>query len=84
MSTPVTGGSPDLLLQDCSKEMSAWLSERHCRKCAGDMKPGKAIQETYTGAPDFIGGAVVTMSPGGPGRLVDCLKCSICGWSISA
>lgn len=84
MTTPVTGGSPDLLLQDCSRGLSEWMEQRHCRKCNGDMKPSKAIEQTYTGSSDFIGGAVVTMSPGGPGRLVDCLKCSICGWSISA
>lgn len=83
MRAPVTGGSPDLL-QDCDRDLSVWLADRHCRKCNGDMKPSKAMQETYTGRSDFIGGAVVTMSPGGPGRLVDCLKCSICGWSISA
>lgn len=46
------------------------------------MKPGKAIEQTYTGIPDFIGGDVVTMSPGGPGRLIDCLKCVKCGWSV--
>lgn len=83
MTTPTTGGSPDLL-QDCDRDLSKWLAERHCRKCSGLMQPSKAMQETYTGSSDFIGGAVVTMSPGGPGRLVDCLKCSMCGWSISA
>lgn len=41
---------------------------------------------TFTGMPDFIGdtgaNAVCTMSPGGPGRLIDCLKCADCGWSV--
>lgn len=71
---PVTGGSPDL------------PTDRKCSrpKCNGDMKPSKAIEQTHTGCSDFIGGTVVTMSPGGPGRLVECLKCSICGWSVSA
>lgn len=82
--TPTTGGSPDLLLQDCDRDLSGWLAERHCRKCNGLMQPSKAIDQTYTGSPDFIGGAVVTMSPGGPGRLVDCMKCEACGWSVSA
>lgn len=54
-----------------------------CKRCNGEMKPGKAIEQTYTGIPDFIGGDVVTMSPGGPGRLIDCLKCSKCGWSVT-
>ena len=29
------------------------------------------------------GGEVVTMSPGGPGRIVPCLKCSACGHSVT-
>ena len=47
------------------------------------MKPGKAIQQTYTGTPDFPNGAVVTLSAAGPGRLVDCDKCEKCGHSVS-
>ena len=54
-----------------------------CKRCNGEMKPGKAIEQTYTGIPDFIGGDVVTMSPGGPGRLIDCMKCVECGWSVT-
>ena len=54
-----------------------------CRKCGGQMKPGKAIQQTYTGTPDFPNGAVVTLSAAGPGRLVDCDKCEKCGHSVS-
>ena len=54
----------------------------NCKICNGEMKPGKAIEQTYTGIPDFIGGDVVTISPGGPGRLIDCLKCVKCGWSV--
>lgn len=54
-----------------------------CRKCGGDMRPGSAIENTYTGSPDFPGGDVVTISPGGPGRLVDCMKCAACGWSVT-
>jgi hypothetical protein len=47
------------------------------------MKPSKAIAQTYGGSPDFAGGPVVTMSPEGPGRLIDCLKCERCGHSIT-
>ncbi len=54
-----------------------------CSKCGGPMRPGKAIAQTWGGSPDFIGGEVVTMSPGGPGRLIDCLKCARCGWSVT-
>jgi DNA-directed RNA polymerase subunit M/transcription elongation factor TFIIS len=55
----------------------------NCKHCNIPMQPGKAIQQTYTGIPDFIGGAVVTLSPGGPGKLVDCLKCPKCGYSVT-
>ena len=53
-----------------------------CRRCGGQMKPGIALEQTYTGSTDFPGGEVVTMSPGGPGRLVECMKCEKCGWSV--
>lgn len=52
-----------------------------CKKCRKKMTPGIALQQTYTGTPDFPGGEVVTMSPGGPGRLINCLKCPGCGYS---
>ena len=26
----------------------------------------------------------MTLSAGGPGRLIDCMKCSACGWSVTA
>ena len=49
------------------------------------MRPGKAIEQTWTpGVPDFPGQTIgITMSAGGPGRLIDCLKCDKCGWSIT-
>ena len=57
-----------------------------CKKCGGTMKPSKALQQTYTsGMPDFPGDDVgVTISAGGPGKLIDCLKCEKCGWSVTA
>lgn len=55
-----------------------------CRRCGGEMKPSKAIENTYTGTPDFPDGDVVTISLGGPGKLVDCLKCRQCGHSVRA
>ena len=55
-----------------------------CKKCGGTMHPGKAIEETLTGIPDFTGSKeVVTVSPGGTGKLIDCIKCSSCGWSVT-
>jgi len=50
----------------------------------GEMRPGKATGQTYTsGAPDFPGATQVTMSAGGPGVLIDCMKCVECGWSVT-
>ncbi len=54
-----------------------------CRKCGAAMEPGIAIEQTYTGSPDFPGHEVVTLSPGGPGRVIECVKCSACGWSVT-
>ena len=53
-----------------------------CHRCGGSLKPGIALQQTATGAPDFQDGEVVTLSAGGPGRLIGCLKCEACGWSV--
>ena len=46
------------------------------------MRPGKAMSETFTaGAADFKDGVQITMCVGGPGKLIDCLKCPKCGYS---
>ena len=55
-----------------------------CRKCGGKMKKGKATGQTMVGTPDFVGGEVCTVSPGGTGKLIDCMKCVDCGWSVTA
>lgn len=55
----------------------------YCTKCGGDMKPGTALHNTLVGFPDFPGGEVSTVSRGGPGRLVPCMKCVKCGWSVT-
>lgn len=59
----------------------------YCPKCATQMSEGVAIQQTWVaGIPDFIGDTnptIQTMSPGGPGKLVDCLKCNTCGYSVT-
>ncbi len=55
--------------------------QRLCLRCGGVMRPGKAILNTCTGIPDFPGQEIVTLSPGGPGIMVDCLKCCQCGQS---
>lgn len=58
--------------------------EQFCTRCGGPMKEGQAIKQTYTGMPDFIGDKhQVTLSPNGPGKLIQCLKCVGCGKSIT-
>ena len=52
-----------------------------CSRCGGDKAPGIAMGQTWSGMPDFPGGAVVTLSPGGPGRVIKCNKCRSCGHS---
>lgn len=59
------------------------MSTDTCRKCGAPMAPGIALQSTWTGTGDFGRDDVVTMSPGGSGRLVECSKCSACGWSVT-
>lgn len=54
-----------------------------CPKCNTPLLPGVAIQNTCTGIPDFRGKECVTLSPGGPGKLIDCQKCPACGWSVT-
>lgn len=55
-----------------------------CRKCGGEMRPGAATEQTWrAGVPDLGGDEIRTMNPGGPGRIVECLKCSKCGWSVT-
>lgn len=59
-------------------------TELHCKKCGSPMQPGKAIAQTVTGMPDFPGDkSAVTLSAGGPGVLIDCMKCVACGWSMT-
>lgn len=62
-----------------------WVRPLKCSRprCNGKMSQGVAMQQTYSGSPDFHGGEVVTMSPGGPGRLIGCWKCAACGWSVA-
>ena len=52
--------------------------------CGGEMRPGIATGQTFTaGAPDFHDSDVVTLNAGGPGAVIDCMKCSACGWSVT-
>lgn len=56
-----------------------------CKYCGHRMWPGIAMSQTWSaGIPDFPGQDVcITMSPAGPGRVIDCMKCPQCGYSVS-
>lgn len=56
-----------------------------CVKCGGRMKPGKALVSTYVrGMPDFPGQKIgITVHAGGPGKVVDVMKCAGCGYSVT-
>lgn len=60
--------------------------EVSCCHCGVTMQPGKALQETLVvGLSDFGDGDMrgQTVSAGGPGEVVDCLKCPSCGYSVT-
>lgn len=55
---------------------------RMCPRCIVPLVKGQAMASTFTGSPDFASDPrAVTLSPGGPGNLVDCMKCPDCGYS---
>lgn len=55
----------------------------NCVKCLSILKQGIAIENTVTGIPDFIGDKDnCTISAGGSGKLIPCLKCPNCGYSV--
>jgi len=61
------------------------VNVEECKKCGGEMRIGLATEQTWTtGMPDFPGELRgVTMSVGGPGKVVECLKCVECGYSVT-
>lgn len=71
----------DLMLRDGA----TGVETKNCRKCGGLMQRSTAMQSTLTGVPDFPSDReAITLSPGGPGKVVPCMKCNRCGWSVSA
>lgn len=56
-----------------------------CRRCGGTLRPGQAIEQTWKPGIDARMGDTrgATMIAGGPGKLVPCLKCERCGWSVT-
>lgn len=74
-------------VQESLKEFDVVItktSNNICKKCGGQMRPGIATGQTWAaGTPDFQDQTIgVTMSPGGPGKIIECLKCESCGWSV--
>ena len=48
------------------------------------MQPdGIALIPNFSGIPDFEGGCVVTVSPDGTARQIECFKCHQCGYSVT-
>lgn len=56
---------------------------RFCPRCGAPMRPGIAMGQTVTGSPDFGTEPGCTLSPGGPGEIIQCMKCMACGHSIT-
>jgi len=61
----------------------AVLAKGRCPKCGGIMLPGVALESTLVAGDKDLGGDGITVSPGGPGKLIPCIKCSSCGWSVT-
>lgn len=57
-----------------------------CKRCGNSMRPGQALEQTWKPGVDARLGqtAGATMIAGGPGRLVACMKCAACGYSVTA
>lgn len=58
----------------------------NCKKCGAKMVDGIALENTSVrGVGDFIGdknAKICTMYHGGPGKVIDCVKCPECGHSV--
>ena len=54
-----------------------------CPDCNVELEPGIALDDILTGMPDFIGQCqVCTVSASGKAKLIKCLKCPLCGYSV--
>ncbi len=88
----MTRFSPDALsaphsqreLDSAQQSAGSGSSGDECRRCGGTMSPGIAMGQTMTGVPDFPGDDhASTFSPGGPGKIIPCRKCTCCGHSMT-
>lgn len=70
----------DNLTNSIAKRLEATMT---CKKCGGKMKRGVAIENTWQRGMSDFGDDIrgITMTAGGSGKLVTCLKCESCGWS---
>ena len=60
------------------------MSEQICKHCNTPMQPdGIALIPNLSGIPDFEDGCVVTVSPDGTARQIECYKCHQCGYSVT-
>jgi hypothetical protein len=59
----------------------------NCRHCGGEMRQSTALDDVMTGSPDFPGDTGnehgCTLNPSGKANMVDCMKCTKCGWSVT-
>jgi hypothetical protein len=55
-----------------------------CRRCGAEMRHGVAMGQTVVARRESRGDDDCrTFHAGGTGRVVACLKCSACGWSVT-
>lgn len=53
-------------------------------RCGGVMKRGVAFENSWEGMADFPGDEYAcTISQTGPAKIVPCVKCKRCGFSVS-
>lgn len=66
-----------------NEKMKRSSSKPSCPKCSVLLKPGVAARGSWVGMGDFGQDDVVTIYEGGVARLIPCLKCPNCGYSIT-
>lgn len=77
LSEPNTQGAL-FKAENILREAISEAQDVHCKKCGGVMRPGLAMGQTWHDSGEG------TLNPTGPGRVIACLKCETCGWSITA
>ena len=75
-------------INDTLKDISPRLPDEmsvsgHCPKCGGTLRPGKALVNGWSGCDDMGEICTVSLDPR-ISKMIDCMKCEKCGWSVSA